>query len=68
MLIEHTENELIIKVSSKDANLNEVERLVRTIRYKELVSKSTGTDEDANMLAEEINAGWWNRNKDAFTK
>ena len=37
MILENKNDELIIRVSSREANLAEIERLPKFIRYKELV-------------------------------
>ncbi len=68
MIIENKNDELIIRISSKDVNLEEVEQLIKTIRYKELVSKSIATDAQADEIAEEINQSWWDKNKASFIK
>ena len=68
MILENKNDELIIRVSSKEANLAEIERLLKFIRYKELVSYSNGSDEDADIIAEEINQSYWNKSKTSFNK
>jgi len=68
MILENKNDELIIRVSSREANLAEIERLPKFIRYKELVSYASGTDEDADLIAEDINQSYWNKNKTGFNK
>jgi len=46
---------LIIRLSSKEINIDEAERLIRTIRYKELVTQSTASEEESAAIAGMIN-------------
>lgn len=68
MIIENKKDELIIRLSSKELNIDEAERLIRTIRYKELVAQSTASGEESDAIAEMINQSWWDKNKQQFEK
>jgi hypothetical protein len=65
MIIESKEDEIIIRISS-DVNLEEIQKSLDFIRYKEILAKSKGTQEDADVLAEKINSDWWNENKSKY--
>ena len=62
MTIESKGNEIIIRISA-DVDLQEIQKSLDYIRYKELVSKSTATQADIDKLASEVNERWWNKNK-----
>ena len=65
MTIESKGNEIIIRISA-DVDLQEIQKSLDYIRYKELVSKSTATQADIDKLASEVNEGWWNKNKHKY--
>jgi hypothetical protein len=65
MIIENKDNEIIIRISS-DVNLEDIQRSLDFIRYKEIVSKSKGTQDDADALAEMVNRDWWSKNKSKY--
>ena len=47
MIIESKDDEIIIRISS-EVNLKDIQRSLDFIRYKEIVSKSKGSQEDAD--------------------
>ena len=65
MIIESKDDEIIIRISS-EVNLEDIQRSLDFIRYKEIVSKSKGTQEDADVLAKKINHDWWSENKTKY--
>ena len=65
MIIESKDNETIIRISA-DVNLEEIQKSLDFIRYKEIVSKSKATQDDIDQLAAEVNENWWNKNKDKY--
>jgi hypothetical protein len=65
MIIESKDNEIIIRISS-DVNLEDIQKSLDFIRYKEIVSKSTATDADIEELANNINKNWWDKNKHKY--
>jgi len=65
MTIESKENEIIITISSS-INLEDIQRSLDFIRYKEILSKSKATQTDADQLAAQINTEWWRKNKDKY--
>ena len=58
MLIERTENEVIIRLSS-DVDTEGVQRLIDYLSYKEATSKSKARQSDIDRLAKEVKKGWW---------
>ncbi len=65
MIIESKDDEIIIRISP-DVNLEDIQKSLDFIRYKEILSKSIGTQEDADALAKKINTDWWNENKSKY--
>jgi hypothetical protein len=62
MIIESKKDEIIIRISA-DINLEEIQKSLDFIRYKEIIAKSKGTQRDAEVLAQKINNDWWAKNK-----
>ncbi len=65
MIIESKDDEIVIRISS-DVNLEEIQKSLDFIRYKEIISKSKGTQADADALARQVNKDWWDRNKTSY--
>ncbi len=65
MTIESKENEIIITISSS-VNLEDIQKSLDFIRYKEILSKSKATQADADRLAAQINKDCWHKNKSKY--
>lgn len=65
MLIERTDNEIIIRLPSS-VDTNGIQRLLDFLRYKEVTSKSKAKQDDVDKLAREVNKEWWGKNKKRF--
>ena len=65
MIIERTESEIIIRVSSK-VNTFGLQRLVDYLKYQELTASSNAQQSDIDELAKEVNKDWLNKNKQRF--
>lgn len=65
MLIERTDNEIIIRFPSS-VDTKGVQRLLDFLRYKEVTSKSKAKQKDVDKLAREVNKEWWEKNKKRF--
>jgi hypothetical protein len=65
MIIENKDNEIIIRISS-NVNLEDIQKSLDYIRYKEIISKSTATELDIEKLAAEVNESWWSKNKSKY--
>ena len=65
MLIERTDNEIIIRLPSS-VDTNGIQRLLDFLRYKEVTSKSEAKQDDVHKLAREVNKEWWEKNKKRF--
>ena len=68
MKIESTTDEVIITISRKEMGINSVERFVKTLRYKELLSKSKATDKQVDAITKDIKKGIGKRVKQLTKK
>lgn len=67
MVLERTENEVIIRLPA-NIKWEDLELMIRFIKYRENVSKSKAKQEDIDKLAREVNKQWWEENKHRFLK
>jgi hypothetical protein len=65
MTIERTADGIIVKLPT-NTNIEEIQRILNYLRYKEIVAKSKATQEDIDNLAREVNKSWWEHNKRRF--
>jgi len=65
MTIERTFNSIVVSFPSS-VNLEEVQRFLNYLRYKELTAQSKATQADADTLAREANKKWWEKNQHRF--
>ena len=65
MTIERTPDAIIVKLPT-NINIEEIQRFLDYLRYKELVAKSKATQEEVDKLAREVNKRWWEENKHRF--
>ncbi len=66
MRIERENNEIRFTIPDNVVDLNEIQSFIDYIRYKELASKSSAIESDADELANDINRSWWEKNKSKF--
>lgn len=67
MIIERTNDQILIKVSPK-VDAFGFQRIMDYLDYLEITSKSTATQGDADKLADELNENWWKKNRKKFIK
>jgi predicted trehalose synthase len=67
MIIERTNNQIVIKVSPGVDTFG-FQRIMDYLEYLEITSKSKATQEDADNLADELNEKWWSENRQRFIK
>lgn len=65
MLIQQTPTEIIIRLPS-NVDTEGLQRLINFLQYREMVAKSTATQEQVDELAIQINKNWWKKNKKQF--
>ena len=68
MLIERVANNQITISFSSGTDIFVIQRLIDYAKYLEATSKSKAKQPDVDKLADEINANWWNKNKQRFLK
>jgi hypothetical protein len=65
MTIERTADAIIVKLPT-NINIEEVQRFLSYLRYKEIVASSTATQDEIDELARDVNKSWWEKNKHRF--
>jgi hypothetical protein len=60
MIIERKNEEIIVRLSS-DTNTSDLQDMLDYFQYKELVSKSTATQADIDILSKDVNQRIWTR-------
>jgi len=67
MVVERTENEIIIRLSSA-VKVEDLQAFLNYARYKELTANTKVDQEVVDQLADEINKTWWQENRDKLIK
>lgn len=67
MIVERTNNQIVIKVSQK-VDAFGFQRIMDYLEYLEITSKCKATQDDADRLADELNENWWSKNRERFIK
>ena len=67
MIVERINNEVIIRLPM-DINFEAMQRTIDLISLKEATARSAATQEDIDLLAKEVNQGWWAENRNRFIK
>lgn len=67
MVLERTANEVIIRLPA-NIDWEELELMIRYIKYKENISQSKATQDQIDQLARDVNKQWWEENKHRFVK
>lgn len=65
MTVQRTDNEIIIKLPAS-MDLEEIQRLINYLLYKEATKDSQATQDEVDKLAREANKQWWEENKERF--
>ena len=67
MIVEQTDNEVIIRIP-KFMNFEATQRMIDLITLKETTAGSIATQDDIDLLAKEVNKGWWAKNRSKYLK
>jgi hypothetical protein len=67
MVLERTAEEVIIRLPA-NINWEDLELMIRFIKYKQNVSRSQATQDEIDQLARDVNKQWWEENKHRFLK
>lgn len=65
LTIERTDQEIIIRLPL-DMGINDIQRMLDYLSYKQAIKNSQATQEQIDELAETVKSGWWEKNKDRF--
>jgi hypothetical protein len=65
MTIEQTNNELIFRIPL-DIGYENLENIIRYLKYLEAVKESKASEQDANLIADESKKRWWAENKHKY--
>ena len=68
MLVERVENNRITISFSSPTDVFGIQRLIEYAKYLEATSNSKAQQADVDRLADEVNSGWWAKNKNRFLK
>ena len=67
MVVERVNNEVIIRLPMY-MNFEAMQRTIDLISLKEATARSAATQEDIDLLAKEVNKGWWETNRSRYVK
>jgi len=67
MLIERTDNKIVITLPDNVDSFG-LQRLIDYVKYLDATSKSKARQQDVDKLADEVNAGWWAKNRKRLVK
>ena len=67
MTIEQINNEVIIRLPMC-MNFEAMQRMIDLVSLKEATARSVATQEDIDLLAKEVNKGWWAKNRSRYMK
>jgi hypothetical protein len=62
MIVERQNNEILVRFSA-GIKTSRIQTILDYLRYEELTSKSTATENDVDELLKEVKKGRWNRTK-----
>lgn len=65
MILERTKDEILIRLPGT-LEFSYLEDLLNYLNVKAILAKSEATDEDIEMLSEEVKSSWWTENKSRF--
>lgn len=65
MTIERTAKEIIIRLPA-DAAVDDIQRFLNYLSYKQAIKDSKATQSQIDALAKEVKKGWWEANKHRF--
>jgi len=67
MQLERLDNEILVRIPAGQDS-EKLQEMLDLIRYTELTSKSTATQEEVDKFASEVNKSWWSKNQSRFIK
>ena len=67
MIVERTENEVIVRLSPA-VKVEDLQDFLNYARYKELTANVQVEQDEIDKMAAEINKNWWSENRDKLIK
>ena len=67
MVIERTDREVIIRMPAS-INYEGMQKMIDLMSLREANACSVATQEDIDILAKEVNNGWWAENRNQYIK
>ena len=67
MVIERTDREVIIRMPAY-VNYEGMQKMIDLLSLREANARSIATQEDIDILAKEVNKGWWAENRNRLIK
>ena len=67
MTVEQIDDEVIIRLPNF-MDFEAMQRTIDLISLKEATARSVATQEDVDLLAKEVNKGWWAKNRSRYVK
>jgi len=67
MTVEQLNDEVIIRLP-KFMDFEAIQRIIDLLSLKEATAHSVATQEDIDLLAKEVNKGWWEKNRNRYIK
>jgi hypothetical protein len=67
MTVEQIDDEVIVRLP-KFMDFEALQRTIDLLSLKEATARSEATQEDIDLLAKEINRGWWAKNRSKYIK
>lgn len=62
MIVERQNNEIVVRFSA-GIKTSRIQTILDYLRYEELTSKSTASEDDVDVLLKEVKKGRWDRTK-----
>jgi hypothetical protein len=67
MTVELTEDEVIVRLP-KFMDFEAMQKMIDLLSFKEIAARSVATQEEIDVLADEVNKGWWKKNRNRYLK
>jgi hypothetical protein len=61
MTVQSVNNQYVIQIEQSSISLNELQKMLDYLRFKDIVAKSQATDNDIERLATDINRSGWQK-------
>jgi hypothetical protein len=62
MIVERTNKEILVRLPS-NIDISELQDMLDYLKYRELTANSKAKQQDADMLAKEVNSSMWDKVK-----